>query len=712
MHKRQKDLLRGIAADLRMTLIGNPESDNPQLERGDLDRELERLGIDEDGMVTLVDALPHLSPTDIDARNAAIQFLNSSIRGIKNEDINTTRQKARREFIDRAAYTWVNRLLALRVMEARGLIQETLRHNPEYDGISEALFILRSDAPTRTAGADGGWWPVVEDACTAQIKHLPGLFDPQYARASLLRPSITALRTCIRLIGDVRSGFTLAEADEAFEQPDAIGWVYQFYQEPAKAQVYAKIRSGGKAETRAEIAAATQLYTDSYIVQWLLQNSLGRSYHEMFPASKLPDDWKYYLHRQEAETLPTTHIQESAEQHAIEEQLKKLTLMEPCCGSGHFLREAFDMLCTMYLEQFPGSDRKNIADRILEHHLYGINIDPRAIQLTLLTLYLRAWEFVRDAPHKPGQRGLDGYQPPRMNIVAAPRPLDPGTLQRHLQRWPEEHILKPLLEGVFEALEKPDVIGSLLLPTEKLNQAIKRLRQPHTIPMDFHVADAELRRKIITLVEDNPDELKQWLLGRVADSYQAEAKVDDENGSLFWREAENGVRLLQYLDRSYAIVTTNPPYMGSGNMDVSLKQYVEQHYKLGKRDLYAAFILRCLKLCQSGGRVAMVTQQSWMFLRSFAGLRAAPAEKLAMKPRKPEFSGLLRETTIEDLAHLGPHGFEEIGGEVVQNAMFVLNQAIPHQDHRIIAIRLVGLKSAIEKEQMLCDVAYRVYEMT
>ena len=165
------------------------------------------------------------------------------------------------------------------------------------------------------------------------------------------------------------------------------------------------------------------------------------------------------------------------------------------------------------------------------------------------------------------------------------------------------------------------------------------------------------------------------------------------------------MRLLEDMDGAYHIVTTNPPYMGSANMDESLKNYIEKHYKSGKRDAYAAFILRCLELCEHGGRVAMITQQSWMFLRSFAELRAVPEEKLLEARRKRQHTGLLRESTIEALAHTGPNTFEDISGEVVQNVMFVLANEIPHPDHRITAIRLVGLKTANEKANVLHDVA-------
>ncbi len=190
-------------------------------------------------------------------------------------------------------------------------------------------------------------------------------------------------------------------------------------------------------------------------------------------------------------------------------------------------------------------------------------------------------------------------------------------------------------------------------------------------------------------------------MNQVAQSFHDEAASTDPADALFGREAERGVRLLQILDRKYAVVVTNPPYMGSKNMPDLLKRYVEQHYRPGKRDLYAAFILRCLELCLPGGRVAMVTQQNWMFLRSFAELRAVPDERLAEAQKQQEFTGLLRETSIEGVAHLGPNAFEEISGEVMQSVLFTLSNALPSATHRLTAFRLIGLKSAAEKAKLL-----------
>jgi hypothetical protein len=679
MLKRYKDLMRSLVADLRHILVGITAPDGT-VRRGDLDRELERLGIAPDGTIMPFDVLANPTPGERQAYRVVVTQLETCAK--------TQRASTRVEIVERAAYTWINRLLALRAMETRGLIEETLRNNPDYEGIPEALFILRQTAPERASGADGGRWAVLDDACAAQATALPGLFaldDP----ATALRPSTPALIHCMMLVGGSMGGFTLAESDAAFADPDAIGWAYQFYQEEAKAEIYAKLGKGGKVTTRSEIAAATQLFTEPYMVKWLLQNSLGRSYHEIYPDSTLSATWEYYVKPEQLDSSTTFN-------------LASLTLLDPCMGSGHFLREAFDMFVAMYHEQFHTFSATEIADRILSHHLSGIDLDPRAAQLSALTLYLRAWELVRDERRNERKPGPGTYIPPAMNLATTPTSLSKGALQRHLQRHPQDMPLKPLLEGIFAGLEQADILGSLLRPKEYLDHAIAELQRPHTIRMDDNPEDAEFRRTITEMANRDPLGLRQMLLERIAESFKAESgNTDDVSAALFGREAERGVRLLQLLDQHYAVVVTNPPYMGSKNMDTLLKKYVEKYYPSGKRDLYAAFILRCLELCRPNGRVAMVTQQSWMFLRSYSELRAMPEEKLQGIRKSGTFTGLLRETSIEALAHLGEFAFEESAAAGAFAAMFTLANQQPTSDHRMIAFRLVGLKSVGEKVKLL-----------
>ncbi len=680
MDKRHKDIMSALVGKLRHILVGTP-TDN-DFKPGDLDRELERLGIDREGNIIPIDALSDIHNGDGQIYRVVATQLN---RLPERE-----RAAARREIVERAAYTWINRLLALRAMEARGLIDDILRISEDYGELSEKLYLLRLESPESSTEADGGWWTVLKDACAEMSKALPGLFalnDPH----TTLHPTANALVQCIAVINGKQpliSNLRVQELDATFADPDAIGWAYQFYQSEGKAEIDAKCKVGGKAASRAELAAKTQLFTEPYMVQWLLQNSLGRSYVEFFPKSSLPEGWSYYIQPDENSTQPEKIF-----------LLEELTLLDPCMGSGHFLRVAFDMFVAMYQEQYPQWSVVEIVDRVLSHHLYGIDLDPRAAQLSALTLYLRAWEMVK-AEHQSGDASL--YIPPTMHLATTPTNLDAGALDRHIQRYPEDIVYKSLLEKVFEGLEQAETLGSLLRSREYLDQAIANLQNPHTVEMGFTQAEMDLRRDITIMANINPGQLRQTLLDRIAASFHAEAnRTDDVSMILFGHEAEYGVRLLQVLDRQYAVVATNPPYLGNNYMGKLLKDHVKIHYPSGRRDLYTTFIVRCLELCKPSGRVAMVTMHTWMFLHNFTELRAVTDKKLSLEQKKGAFLGILRETSVESLAHLGPHSFEEISGEVVQSNMHIIRKSVPKLDNYINSFSLIKLISPQENANAL-----------
>jgi hypothetical protein len=276
-----------------------------------------------------------------------------------------------------------------------------------------------------------------------------------------------------------------------------------------------------------------------------------------------------------------------------------------------------------------------------------------------------------------------------------------------LRRHPEDRVLKPLLEGVFAALEQADILGSLLRPAEHIDAAITALQAPHTVPMDFEADDAALRRTITELARRDPAELKQVLLDRVAKSFAAEAGAGDVAADLFGREAERGVRLLQLLDQRYAVVVTNPPYMGSGNMGTPLKRYVEENFPLGKTDLYTAFMLRNLDLCVMNGHVSMITLHGWLFMNNYSDFRALSEDNTTKQPERAGFTGILRESTIESLGHLGRYAFSELGNAVIAPVMFAIRNKRPSLQHKIWAARLTAPRVSEEQSLLLSQLVQR-----
>jgi len=350
----------------------------------------------------------------------------------------------------------------------------------------------------------------------------------------------------------------------------------------------------------------------------------------------------------------------------------------------------------MYEEEGDVTNPEELCESILSHNLYGIDIDERAIQITALALYMKAKE---KAPH---------FRPNCINLVATN--IHPAAETDHLSvflaKHAEDEPLQNTLRKIFESLRHADELGSLLQLEEPVEKEFRFLKA-----RDDEDKSGSDKQKILFKELETPEQQhlplgvlsyevwKDNLLARLKAHFQEEFASSDFSSRFFGEAAGKGLSLFDFLSRRYDVVATNPPYMGSKNMGLVVKRYVEKYFPSGKRDLYAAFILRCLELAKpETGRVAMVTQQSWMFLRSFADLRAVDEEKLK---KAGGFKGILRETSIETLAHLGPGAFGEISGEVVNIVLFTLAKNAPAGDHRLTAFRLIGPKSPEEKDALL-----------
>jgi len=335
--------------------------------------------------------------------------------------------------------------------------------------------------------------------------------------------------------------------------------------------------------------------------------------------------------------------------------------MDLACDSGHFLVRAFDMLAAMYAEEGL-EDPSEVAALILERNLHGIDIDPRAVQIAALGLYLKGCALA----------GAE-FRPRRLNLVAADAVL-PGEAPpaQYMEQFAGDPEAAALVTGIWQGLRDVRTLGSLLHPERAIDALLERRRSQERGSF-WQQDEAELQ------------DWKQAVLEGLRVQFEQQSRSEDLGQRLFGEQAAKGVGLVEALGRRYHVVVANPPYAGSKNLAPRAKQFLEREYKEGKRDLYAAFLLRCRDFCRPSGYLGMVTQQSWMFLRSFAALRAR----------------VLEEDTITTIAHLGPRAFEEIGGEVVNIALFTLRTTPPEPEHRLTAFRLVGPKSPLEKETLL-----------
>lgn len=766
MDSSLKKKLRALSLALRHTLEGSPG------QAGDLESRLNQIGVWKDRPPKPLEEL-RLSPQDVAARGIVDAFLNY------RQEAGISQEEAFIEFVRESAYTWANRLFMLRCLESRALIDEVVLQKQVYGGRSLVHHRFAQQNPSACAGEDDGLFSVLEEEFRRRAAELPTVFDPQ-APAIALRPSVSALKRCIRVLSGSLSLNGQGEAtDELFEAGDAPGWAYQFWNAEEKGRVFEKIRTekGAKIEGP-DLIPATQLYTEPYMVKFLVQNSLGALWAGMYPETKLPDRWEYYV--RDADRTPPVHpdpppfdptkapepstdpwtrpnpklsteadilaygrtlqakvaepeaggfvdlrnqLLDAASKPVLAKltslhqeickawdrewparrpKLKKraaeLTFLDPACGSGHFLLEAFDLLYKMYEEESILRTAEDICASILNHNLFGIDIDERAVQISVAALWMHALEHTPNL--KPeAVTGLGEH------IIAANFALPRGRahLEEFLAKHPEDSELRPALEAVFRGLADANQLGTLLRIEAPVEQELQRRKEEEDRRAETTLRQSQSRMDFMSeqfvLAVSQARDYEAWkrdVLARLQHHFRQEATVSDPVQAFFGRDAGQGLALFDLLARRYDIVSANPPYMGSRNMGKSLKKFCLAHYAAGKRDLYSAFMLRCASLARPDGYVAMVTQQSWMFLRSFATLRA-----FTSKHGSSGGGDLLRTTSFELFAHLGSNAFPEISGEVVNTVLFCLRNLPPRSKQLSTTIRLVNAPTAVDKDRLL-----------
>lgn len=536
------------------------------------------------------------------------------------------REKGEAAVIDFVAYTWFNRFCALRYMDVMGYnpvrvvsplpghfqpeILEEAKGNSFSDEIPAATRMMIRDilASERPNAQLEVYKLLLVAICNAYNKPMPFLFQPINDYTELLMPD--DLLSGSSILALTREAILPEVAEKGVE---VIGWLYQFYISEKKDEVM------GKTVKTEDIPAATQLFTPDWIVRYLVENSLGRLWMLNHPASRLAESMEYYIPatEQDADFLKVMSPEE-------------LRVCDPCCGSGHMLTYAFDLLARIYEEA--GFSPREIPSLILKNNLHGIEIDPRAGELAAFALTMKAREH--------DSRFLRRENAPQPNICVLQNVTFDDEEFKSYMDFIGRDLFTAALQTTLRQFEKADCFGSLIVP---------------------QLADSA--------------------------AVLAELESRDVSGQLFLTNIHQKVlaviRQAEYLSPHYHVVVTNPPYMGSKGMNADLKKFAETKYSDSKSDLFAMFIERCLELTQKHGTIGMITMQSWMFLSSF--------EKLRTK--------LLDEDTILSMAHLGPRGFDTIGGEVVQTTAFTLtNTHIP--DYQGAFLRLIDGNSEAEKSAM------------
>ena len=603
----------------------------------------------------------------------AIRQRQKLVEILRRKEKDSNYSTAYKYILEEVAYTWFNRLIAIRFMEVNDYLPSHIRV------LSSETGKVEPDLVTTPFDAELDFTPAEEETilrlktdnaldelfrllfikqCNALNEILPALFEKtsDYTELLLNLSVVDQDGVVYHLIHDIdEDDFNIEKGG----QVEIIGWLYQYYNTEPKNAAFAK---NGKI-TKDEIPAVTQLFTPDWIVRYMVQNSLGRLFIDkrknegVFADGRGLDEmtwdeaedkriatekqlaeqmeWKYYL-PEAAQTKEVREKLDEIQQQSAYKDVRDIKVIDPCMGSGHILVYAFDVLMQLYEDA--GYSQRDAAKSILENNLYGLDIDDRAYQLAYFAVMMKARQYSR--------RILSAETPCHVYAIQ-----ESNTINRaHLKYLGagmgdlEANTARVQLEGLLDTLQDAKEYGSIL-KVESYNW--------------------ELLRRYVSAA-DAGEQITMNSAGLEVTVEQLLSLID----------------IAETMAQKYDVVVTNPPYMGGGNMDARLSEFVKKHYPDSKSDLFAVFIERCGQMTSKNRYQSMITQHSWMFLSSFEKLR----EKL------------LQKDTI-NMAHLGPRAFEEIGGEVVQTTSFVLRKSHV-ADYKGTYCRLIDPTTQQGKEDM------------
>lgn len=557
------------------------------------------------------------------------------------------------------AYTWFNRVVAIRFMELHGYLEHGYRvlshpegkatpevleqaEHVELPGLSKEAVIDLMLAGNKDAEL---YRLLLVAQCNALNTAMPFLFEKIDDETELLLPEhLLHSDSLIRKL--------VSEIDEEdWREVEIIGWLYQFYISEKKDEVI------GKVVASEDIPAATQLFTPNWIVKYLVQNSLGRQWLATYPQSALRQRMEYYI--EPAEQSPEVQAQLKT-MTPTSLNPEELTLLDPACGSGHILVEAYDLFKAIYQER--GYRAKDIPALILKRNLFGLEIDERAAQLAAFALMMKA--------RADDRRVFDSDAKPNILAFQASQGLDAAEISNALNS-PISKEVAPSAYLIEEIEEGKAGLFSRKLPSEKGQVSGADIASLLSLFVNA--------KTFGSLIQVPPQLASQ--LPQIAERLDEALK----HGDLVTLSAHALVPLLQQaavLARQYDVIATNPPYMGKGGFTPALRTFADEAFPDSRQDLFSMFVERCVRMQRGGGYVALVTMHSWMFLSSFEALRKK----------------ILDTTQINSLLHLGAHAFDSISGEVVQTAAFVLQPQLSSEGATVFVRAVEGDDSAAKSE--------------
>lgn len=556
--------------------------------------------------------------------------------------IEQIKYKGYEQVIEEVAYTWFNRIIALRFMEVNEYLPTRIRvlssgeeNKIEPDAVTDALDLIDDLGLDREKiynykdnnDTEGLFKYILIKQCNALGKIMPVMFEKIQDYTELLLPDNLLVEGSV-----IRDLVNNIEEDDFKEQVEIIGWLYQYYISEKKDEVFAGLKKNKKI-TKENIPAATQLFTPDWIVKYMVENSLGRLWIEGHPNEELKKRWKYYL--EEATQEPD--VEKKLEK--IREESKKLspeeiTVLDPAMGSGHILVYAFDVLYDIYLSA--GYSERDIPRLILEKNIYGLDIDDRAGQLAYFALIMKARSysrrFFRDIEREPIELNVCSIQ--ESNDIS----------KEDIEYFADgDEKLKRDVEYLVEKFTDAKEYGSILevgaVDFDRIEKRLNDIKEDN-----INLFNKDIKKKLIAIIS---------------------------------------IIVMQYriMVNKYDVCITNPPYMGSKNMGKLLNEYCKKNYVNGKSDLCTVFIDKCIEYTKENRYTSMITMHSWMFLGSYENLRY----------------NIINNNFISTMVHLGTRAFEEIGGEVVQTVSWIMKKSSSEKIGKYI--RLTDYNSSNMKEK-------------
>ena len=544
------------------------------------------------------------------------------------------------EVMEEVAYTWFNRFTALRFMEVNGYLPSHVRIFTDEEGnykpqiLTEAIYLELSGLDMdlvyklKESNDDEALFKyLIITQCNALNPILPYMFQKISDYTELLFPD-----NLLREGSVIQQMIELIPEDDWKDAVQIIGWLYQYYNSEKKDEVFAALKKNIKV-TKENIPAATQLFTPDWIVRYMVENSLGRLWVEGHPDDELRSGWKYYLDEAKQEPEVEAKLSEIRKEYAALRP-EDIKCIDPCSGSGHICAYMFDVLMQIY--EAYGYTAHEAVQSILEHNLYGLDIDERAAQLTYFAVMMKARQYDRRFLARKDENGDPDVPQPHVYAIEESNDIDIHALEYFVNG---DQDLKASMYSIIKDLHDAKEYGSIL----------------NVNPVDFDALYARIDE-----IKEDVNLSKDYVLEHILPL----------------------IDVAHTLSQKYDVVVTNPPYMGSGNMDPKLSEFVKKQYPDSKSDLFAVFIERCGQMTAKNRYQVMITQHAWMFLSSFEKLR----EKL------------LYIDTV-NMAHLGARAFDEIGGEVVQTTSFVMRNS--HVDgYKGTYCRLIEPNTQQVKEDM------------